>query len=139
MTQDKVKIGIDFVGPLPHTKQGNQYLLVATEYLTKWVEVKATARVDADTVAKFILEEIISQHGCPHELILDQGTHFLNQMIAILLKKMGIKHQLASPYHPQTNGLTEQFNKTLCEMLARMTKRDKTNWDEMLPMALLSY
>jgi hypothetical protein len=104
------RIGIDYVGPLPRTKQGNRYIIVATEYLTKWAEAAAVPDCTAQTTAQFIFQEIVCRHGTPKEILTDRATSFQNELIAALLHIMGTKHRLSSPYHPQTNGLTERFN-----------------------------
>src|SRR5690606_35777148 len=107
VTEPFARIGIDVVGPLNYSRSGNRYLIVCTEYLTKWPEAAAVTEVKASDVAHFLLRKIIARHGCPAVILSDQGTHFRNQLIRHLCKILGIKHQLSSPYHPQTNGLTE--------------------------------
>jgi len=104
------RIGIDFVGPLERTKKGNKYILVVTDYLTKWPEAKAMKEATAENVVKFIYEGIICRHGCPKIILSDRGTHFKNKLVEELCEKFEIKHKLSSPYHPQTNGLVESFN-----------------------------
>jgi hypothetical protein len=116
------QIGIDIVGPLPITPRNKRYIVVATDYMTKWPEARALDVATAEKVAEFIFEEIICRHGCPHIILSDRGTHFRNQMIANLLERFRIKHLFSTPYHPQTNGLVERFNRTLCESLTRTTE-----------------
>ena len=118
------RIGIDFVGPLERTKNENKYILVATDYLTKWPEAKAMREANANNVVDFIYREIICRHGCPKIILSDRGTHFRNQIVDGLCKRFEIKHKLSSPYHPQTNGLVERFNRTLCETLAKISERE---------------
>ena len=67
----------------------------------------------------------------------DQGTHFKNKLIDSLCEKFETKHRFSSPYHPQTNGMVERFNRTLCLALGKM--RDIMNWDEYIPSVLFSY
>src|SRR5947209_19410366 len=74
-------IGIDFVRPLPETKQGNKYIIVAIEYLTKWSKAKAILSKYAEIITLFIYEEIICRHGCLREILSDQGTKFCNQIV----------------------------------------------------------
>jgi hypothetical protein len=133
------RVGIDIVGPLSITPNGNRYIVVATEYLTKWPEAKALKDTKATTIAKFIYEEIICRHGCPKVLLSDQGTHFCNELVDSLCKLMTIKHRLSSAYHPQTNGLTERFNKTLCTTLAKYVSDYGDSWDTFLESALFAY
>ena len=132
-------MGIDIVGPLSVTTTGNQYIIVATEYLTKWPEARALKDTKATTVAKFIYEEIICRHGCPKVLLSDQGTPFCNELVDSLCQLMQIRHRLSSAYHPQTNGLTERFNKTLCTTLAKYVSDYGDTWDNFLNAALFAY
>ena len=85
---------IDFVSPIaPTTHYGCKcYILVATDYATKWAEAAATRTDDAKTMAKFLYKNIISRFGCPKELVSDRGTHFLNSTIEALIDKYLIKH-----------------------------------------------
>ncbi len=131
------RVGIDIVGPLPKTLKGNRYIVVAIEYLTKWPEARALANATAENVADFIYEEIICRQGTPKIILTDQGTHFKNQMVNELCNKFKIEHRLSSPYHPQTNGLVERFNRTLTGMLAKTN--DIFNWDLHIPSVLLAY
>ena len=132
------KIGIDIVGPLPLTENGNKYIVVATDYMTKWPEAKAIPQATAQQVANFIYEDIICRHGCPHIILSDRGSHFRNQLIDKLLEKFEIKHIYSTPYHPATNGLVERFNRTLCESLAKTTATI-SKWDENIPPVLFAY
>ena len=122
------RIGIDFVGPLERTKDGNKYILVVTDYLTKWPEAEAMKEATAKNVVEFIYRKIICTHGCPKVILSDRGTHFRNKLVDGLCEKFEIKHKLSSPYHPQTNGLVERFNRTLCESLAKVSEREN-EWD----------
>ena len=133
------RIGIDIVGPLPETTRKNKYIVVATEYLTKWPEAKALIKADGKSVANFIYEEIICRHGTPKILLTDQGKHFKNELINELCRKFEIRHRFSSPYHPQTNGLTERFNKTLCDTLKKTGESNMFEWDNNIPSALFAY
>ena len=81
------KWGIDFVGPIkpPSKSSRAQYILIGIDYLTKWVEAKATLRNDACTTAKFLFENIFTRYGLPLEIVSDQGVHFVNEVIEFLL------------------------------------------------------
>jgi Integrase zinc binding domain/Integrase core domain len=132
------RIGIDFVGPLGRTRKGNKYILVVTDYLTKWPEAKAMKEATAENVVEFIYKRIICRHGCPKIILSDRGTHFKNKLVEGLCKKFEIKHKLSSPYHPQTNGLVERFNRTLCESLAKVSENEN-EWDEHIDSVLFAY
>jgi hypothetical protein len=132
------QIGIDFVGPLPRTQRGKKYMIVAMDYLTKWPEARAVSEATADATVNFIYEQIICQHGCPQIILSDRGTHFNNQMVKRLTEKFKINHLLSTPYHPQTNGLVERFNRTLCESLAKLSLKNN-DWDLYIAPTLFAY
>ena len=84
--------------------------------------MKALKEATAKAVSKFIYQKIICEHGCSKVLQSDRKTHFVNRVIEDLTEKFRIKHRLFSLYHPQTNGLVERFNQTLCEKLAKLAE-----------------
>jgi hypothetical protein len=133
------QIGIDFVGPLKISTKGNRYIIVATDYLTKWPEAKPVTAATAKEVATFLYEEIICRHGVPSSIISDRGKAFLGRVVGLLKEEVGFKHKLAAPYHPQTNGLTERFNGTLCRSLHKCVNSATEDWDDLIPSVLFAY
>lgn len=109
------KWGLDFVGPTkPKAKKnGARYILVATDYATKWVEAVALKDNKARSVARF-LYKMMTRFGCPIELVSDQGVHFLNLVIKELTSKHMILHKKSTPYHPHANGQAENTNRCWC-------------------------
>ncbi|MCO5568337.1 hypothetical protein L7F22_022036 [Adiantum nelumboides] len=102
-----VKWGIDFVGSIvPHAYRTlhAQYIIVATDYLTKWVATKTTAKNDAKTTVQFLYENIFTRYGLPIEIVSDRGTHFIDEVIEFLLDEFMVIHQKSAPFHPQDNG-----------------------------------
>ncbi|XP_058774637.1 uncharacterized protein LOC131648923 [Vicia villosa] len=95
--------GIDFMGPF-HPSSGKNYILVAVDYISKWIEAVALPTNDAKVVVNFLKHNIFSRFGVPRELISDEGTHFSNKLMENLLRKYNVKHKVATPYHPQTSG-----------------------------------
>nr|GEV96848.1 reverse transcriptase domain-containing protein [Tanacetum cinerariifolium] len=91
--------GIDFMGPFP-TSRGNKYILVAVDYLSKWVEAKAHLTNDARVFCKF-LKNLFARFGTPRDIISDRGMHFYNDQFAKVMLKFGVTHRLATPYHPK--------------------------------------
>jgi hypothetical protein len=94
--------GIDFMGPFPPSF-GFLYILVAVDYVSKWIEAIPSRNNDHKTVIKFLKENILSRFGIPRAMISDGGTHFCNKAFESLMKKYGITHKVATPYHPQTS------------------------------------
>ena len=68
------RVGIDFIGPLSETTQGNQYIITAIDYFTRWPEAKAVPQTNAQQVAKFIYEELICRHSTINIIHSNQGT-----------------------------------------------------------------
>src|SRR6266508_5715037 len=132
------RIGIDIVRLLTITRQGNRYIVTAMDYFTKWPIAKALKEAMVKAVSKFIYQKIICEHGCSEVLQSDRGTHFINRVIEDLTEKFRIKHRLSSSYHPQTNGLVERFNQTLCEKLAKLAE-ETDQWDQFVDSVLMAY
>ena len=132
-------IGIDFVGPLPKTDNGNQWLLVITDYATRWVEAFPTKDSKAITVAEILVKQIIARYGAPMKLLSDRGRQFLSDLVYQVCELYRVKKINTTAYHPQTNGLTEKFNGTLCQMLAAYMNERQTDWDEFIEICLFAY
>ncbi|GJT98162.1 reverse transcriptase domain-containing protein [Tanacetum coccineum] len=105
------------MGPFPSSK-GNKYILVAVDYLSKWVEEKALPTNDARVVCKF-LKSLFPRFGAPRAIISDRGTHFCNDQFAKVMLKYGVTHRLSTAYHPQTSGQVEVSNRGLKRILER--------------------
>nr|GFB99969.1 reverse transcriptase domain-containing protein [Tanacetum cinerariifolium] len=101
--------GIDFMGLFPSSR-GNKYILVAVDYLSKWVEAKALPTNDARVVCKF-LKSLFARFGTPCAIISDHDTHFCNDQFTKVMLKYGVIHRLATSYHPQTSGHVEVSNR----------------------------
>ncbi|KAK8684265.1 hypothetical protein V6N13_040295 [Hibiscus sabdariffa] len=104
--------GIDFMGPFP-SSHGDLYILLAVDYVSKWVEAIATPKNDAKTVMKFLHKNIFTRFGVPRALISDEGSHFDNKLTAKALQRYGVRHRIATTYHPQTNGHVEISNREI--------------------------
>jgi hypothetical protein len=131
--------GIDIVGPMEQTSKGNKYIIVATEYLSRWPVAMAVPDTSAQVVGDFLYEKIIVDFGLPKEILSDRGPEFRSKLLETLLMKLKINHSLSSPYHPQTNGLVERFNRTLSEALAKLAFEEKEDWDMFISSILFVY
>nr|GEU86937.1 reverse transcriptase domain-containing protein [Tanacetum cinerariifolium] len=109
--------GIAFMGPFPSSRE-NKYILVVVDYQSKWVEAKALPTNDARVVCKF-LKNLFARFSAPKAIISDRGTHFCNDQFTKVMQKYGVTHRLATPYHPQTSGQVEVFNRGLKRILER--------------------
>ncbi|GJT37843.1 reverse transcriptase domain-containing protein [Tanacetum coccineum] len=129
--------GIDFMGPFPSSK-GNKYILVAVDYLSKWVEAKALPTNDARVVCKF-LKSLFARFGAPRAIISDRGTHFCNDQFAKVMLKYGVTHRLSTAYHPQTSGQVEVSNRGLKRILERTVGENRASWSDKLDDALWAF
>ena len=110
--------GIDFMGPFP-SSHGFTFILVAVDYVSKWIEAIATKTNDSKVVVKFVKEHIFARFGTPRAIISDGGSHFCNKVFTSLMKKYGVKHKVATPYHPQTSGQVEVSNRQIKQILEK--------------------
>ena len=110
--------GIDLMGPFSNSF-GNLYILVAVDYVSKWVEAVASKTNDNKVVVEF-LKEMFSRFGIPRTIISDNGTHFCNRSFEALMRKYEISHKLSTPYHPQTSGQVEVSNRQIKQILERL-------------------
>lgn len=133
------RVATDVMGPLPLTERGNKYIIVFTDYLTKFCMTAALPNITAQSTAAALMNEVILRHGAPKELLSDQGTNFLSSLVAEICKLCDTRKINTTPYHPQTDGLVERFNKTLASMLAMYINKKHNDWDVFLPSATFAY
>ncbi|CAN6472321.1 unnamed protein product [Victoria cruziana] len=119
--------GIDFMGPFSPSF-GFLYILVAVDYVSKWVEAVATRTNDHKVVLKFIKHNIFSRFGLPRVMISDGGKHFRNVQVASMLRKYSVHHRIATPYHPQTSGQVEVSNREIKCILEKTVRPDRKDW-----------
>nr|GFB20315.1 reverse transcriptase domain-containing protein [Tanacetum cinerariifolium] len=129
--------GIDFIGPFPSSK-GNKYILVAVDYLSKWVEGKALPTNDARVVVKF-LKSLFCRFGTPKAIISDRGTHFCSDQFSRVMAKYGVTHRLSTIYHPQTSGQVEVTNRGLKRILERTVGENRASWSDKLEDVLWAF
>ncbi|XP_057792999.1 uncharacterized protein LOC131009358 [Salvia miltiorrhiza] len=130
--------GMDFMGPFP-SSFGNSYILLAVDYVSKWVEVKATRTNDSKVVAGFLKANIFNRFGVPRAIISDQGTHFCNRTLEALFKKYGVHHRVATAYHPQSNGQAEVSNREIKNILEKTVNPRRKDWSLRLDDAVWAY
>jgi len=134
------RIALDTVGPLPETKAGNKYILVAIDHYSKWCEAKAVADHGAKTVARFLEDDLICMYGVPKFVLTDNGGEW-GAEFEVMCKDYAIQHQRTAPQWPQCNGMAERMIKTLKHGITVLAA-DPTNvncWDEHLAKVLFGY
>ncbi|GKB73737.1 reverse transcriptase domain-containing protein [Tanacetum coccineum] len=127
--------GLEFMGPFPDSR-GNKYILVAVDYMSKWVEAQALPINDTRVVVK-ILKGLFARFGVPKALI--RGTHLCNSQLEKALQKYGVTHRISTAYHPQTNGQTEVTNRVIKRILEQSVGYNPKDWSEKLNDALWAF
>lgn len=130
-------VGMDIIGPFK-TSRGYKYIIVAIDYLTKFVEAKPLRNIEAPTVQRFVERRIILKHGCPATIITDRGTQMMARSTEAYFKHRGIRHAATTAYHPAANGLCERANKTIKQMIAMLTSGGE-KWADVLPYVVFCY
>jgi hypothetical protein len=129
------------VGPFKTAPGGLTHLLVAVDKFTKWIEAKPIKKLDSSSTIKFF-NEIITRYGVPHNIITDNGTNFAKRVFAEYCGQKGIRLDLASVAHPQTNGQVEKANglilASIKPRLVEPLERSAGCWVEELPSVLWS-
>ncbi|XP_020987647.1 uncharacterized protein LOC110275750 [Arachis duranensis] len=126
------------MGPFPPL-HSNNHILVAVDYVSKWVEAVALPTNDAKVVISFLKRYIFSQFGVLRTLISDGGSHFCNRQLDSLLQRYGVRHKVATPYHPQTSGQVEVFNRELKRILEKTVSVLRKDWSRKLDDTLWAY
>ena len=129
---------IDFMGPFL-SSFGNLYILLAVDYVSKWVEAIACPRNDANIVVGFIQRNIFSRYGALRTIISDEGNHFENKLFAKLLSIYGVRHAMGLAYHPQSNGQVEIFIREIKNILEKTVNTSRKDWSVKLDDALWAY
>nr|XP_009775484.1 PREDICTED: uncharacterized protein LOC104225403 [Nicotiana sylvestris] len=130
--------GIDFMGPFI-SSYDNKYILVAVDYVSKWVEAATFPTNDSRVVVGFLKKNIFTRFGIPRAIISDGGTHFCNHVFEKLLDKYDVYHKVATLYHPQTSGQVEVSNREIKSVLTKTVNATRTYWAKKLDDALWAY
>lgn len=132
------RIAIDVLGPLPTTEAGNKYILIIADYFTKWVEAFPLPNQEAKTVADKLVNEVVCRFGIPLMIHSDQGRNFESALFAELCQLLDIQKTRTTPYHPQSDGMVEWFNRTLEMQLSKFADYNQKDWDAHIPMLLMA-
>ncbi|MCO5563719.1 hypothetical protein L7F22_017366 [Adiantum nelumboides] len=133
------KWGIDAMGPLPRTANGKLYILVAIDYMTRWVEAQSVAKVNEKTVSKFVYTHICCGFGTPLEIVSDNGPGFRRGLLTKVCEELKISHRHSTSYYPQSNGLVEKANGIIARIIRKMVESKPKRWDNFLDGAIWAY
>ena len=118
---------------------GNKLIIVAVDYFTKWIEGMPTFKVDQETAAFFMFNQIITRFGIPKVILTDHGSQFQNSMMIELTTTLGFRQEHSSSFYPQANSQVEAVNKNLKTIIKRTINAARSNWHIMLYPALWAY
>ena len=129
---------MDVLGPLPQTESGNRFILVVSDYFTKWTEAYALPDHTAETVATHLIGNFISRFGIPETIHSDQGRDFQSRLFQQMCRILEIEQTRTSPWRPQSDGQVERFNRTLGAMMRQVVEH-QAEWDRYLPLLTMAY
>ena len=127
---------VDLVGPLPTTLSGSKYILAAVDKASKRTVLMPLPNKESRTVARALVRLVCWHGSAPAVIQSDQGTEFLNAVVADMSHLLGISHVRGAAYHPQTNGQVERMNLQLEQMLAIFGDLEQRTWDSNLDFVM---
>jgi hypothetical protein len=132
--------GLDFIGEIHlGSFKGHQFILVATNYFTKWTKVVPLRNMTHWEVISFVQEHIIYRFGVPQTLTTNQGPSFMSHQFREFAESMKIKLMNSSPYYAQANGQAEASNKVMIKIIKKRIKDSPTRWHEKLSEVLWAH
>ena len=124
---------MDIIGPIsPPTSKGYQFILVITNYFSKWTKFIPLKEVKTSDVIKFIKHHVIYRFGVPRRIIHGYGPQFISQAFQKFCNKFIIQSVSSTTYYPAANDLTEAFNKIIEKLLKRFVSKSQRNWNDKL-------
>ena len=139
------RIAMDVIGPFPESEDRgngrgrNNYCLVVVDFFTKWAEGYALVDHTAETVAETLIENWLSQHGCPDSLQSDGAPEFVGSVLNNLAAVYDYERLKTLPYRPQSNGQVERMNRTLLQQLSCLCMNNAEKWDQLIPHIFSAY
>ena len=133
------RIAMDILDTRKLTSRNFQYVLVISDYFTKFTDAFPLRRHTAPVVADIIMRRWISYHGVPETIHSDQGAEFESQLIKSLSHLLGFAKIRTAPYRPQSDGQVERFYRSLLNMLSAFVSERANDWDEHLPYVMMAY
>uniref|UniRef100_A0A2N9FX58 Uncharacterized protein n=1 Tax=Fagus sylvatica TaxID=28930 RepID=A0A2N9FX58_FAGSY len=131
--------GLDIVGPLPRAPGNKKFLIVATDYFTKWVEAEPLSHIREVDTKRFLWKSIITRFGIPWAVISDNGTQFEGKLFKGFCSELGIRNFFSSPGYPQSNGQAEVSNKVILDGIKKRLEEAKGRWVEELPSVMWTH
>ena len=127
------RVHMDFVGPLPRTKQGNEHILMMVDQFTKWVEIIPLPSQKAEVTAQAAVNSFFSRFGVPLNIFTDQGRNFESGLFSALCSILQIHKTRTTAYRPSSNGQSERYNRTLMDAVRCFVGKRQNDWDVYIP------
>ena len=124
-------VSCDHSGPYPTTALGNKYILVFTDHFSRFVELVAVKDLTTESTARAFIEFYVQRHGIPFYLLSDRGAAFTAGLFRLVCTILGVHKLFTTAYHPQCDGMTERFNRTMNTMLAKLIDVQCNDWDSL--------
>jgi transposase InsO family protein len=133
------KWAIDIVGPFPEGARRVKFLVVATDYFTKWMEAKPLATITTQNIKMFMWEQVICRFRLPLYIVSDNGKQFVDAKIQEWCKELHIPQFFTFVAHPQGNGRIERVNRTILDGIKKRLDHEGASWVDEIPSALWAY
>jgi len=133
------RVAMDISGPWPLSLDGNRYILVVTDHLTRWSEAYPIPDQEAKTVAEVFVTQFVARYGTPLMVHTDQGRNFTSRLFQEMCQLLGVKKTQTTAFRPQSNGIVERLNKTIGTMIASYIEDNQRCWDEELSLLMMAY
>ena len=129
------RIAMDISGPYPTSKSGHRFLLVVSDYFTKWSDAIPFKHTEAPYVPSKLVNKFISIHGVPLQLHTDCASNFESKVFQKVCRLLGINK---TPRRPQSDGMVERANRTIHYMFSSYISEKQDDWDENIPLLMLA-
>ena len=132
-------VAVDILSGLPSTPENDKYILVITDYFTKWAEAHPLKDAEAPTCMRALYNNFFSRFGLPRQLYTDQGKNFESKLFHEFSQLIGVRKSKTTPFHPQSDGQTERTNRMLLQMLRATCQENPQNWPQRLETVMSAY
>ena len=133
------RVAVDVMGPFKETIRGNRFVIVIGDYFTKWMEAYPVPNHKAETVATTLVDNFFSRFGIPQTLHSDQGRDFESKLFQAVCRILDIDKTRTTPWHPQSDGMVERFNRTLQTLLKQTIQQNQEDWDQQIAVCCMAY
>ena len=133
------RVAMDLLDMSVTTTRGNRYVLVMVDCFARWTEAFPLPDKTAQSVADAFFNQVVCRFGMPSVIHSDQGREFENKIMQELCLLGGSHKTRTTPYHPESDGMVERFNRTLLVMLGMFAGKNRDDWDDLSPAVMMAY